>query len=58
MIKVDKVAIYFYRRLQLKLFTSCHCCRYLNKMHDDLEIQGEEEKELENKYVLPLLLNM
>ena len=42
----------------LIVFMGCHCSRYLNKMHDDLEIQGEEEKELENKYVLPLLLNM
>ena len=33
-------------------------CRYLNKMHDELKIEGDQEKELENKYVLPLLLNM
>ncbi len=32
--------------------------RYLNKMHDDLDVKGDEEKELEQKYVLPLLLNM
>lgn len=32
--------------------------RYLEKMNDDLDLEGNEEKELELKYILPLTLNV